>query len=121
RPAMSKRSASNGCPNTTLIVTFFRELFVARLALWLKELTSRYDFQFNRGMKKLGDAIRRLMEAKEITGIQLASDIGLTATSISRILNDASRPRQVTLTVLFQQIVDDLLLFSAHPTKGEAQ
>jgi transcriptional regulator with XRE-family HTH domain len=55
-------------------------------------------------MKKLGDAIRRLMEAKEITGVQLAADIGLTPTSVSRILNGASRPRQVTLSRLMKRL-----------------
>lgn len=57
-------------------------------------------------MKKLGDAIRRLMEAKEVTGVQLAADIGLTATSISRILNGASRPRQVTLSRLMKRLCE---------------
>jgi transcriptional regulator with XRE-family HTH domain len=57
-------------------------------------------------MKKLGDAIRRLMEAKEITGVQLAADIGLTATSVSRILNGASRPRQVTLSRLMKRLCE---------------
>lgn len=57
-------------------------------------------------MKKLGDAIRRLMEAKEVAGVQLAADIGLTATSISRILNGASRPRQVTLSRLMKRLCE---------------
>jgi len=57
-------------------------------------------------MKKLGEAIRRLMEAKEVTGVQLAADIGLTATSVSRILNGASRPRQVTLSRLMKRLCE---------------
>lgn len=57
-------------------------------------------------MKKLGDAIRRLMEAKEVTGVQLAADIGLTPASISRILNGASRPRQVTLSRLMKRLCE---------------
>lgn len=57
-------------------------------------------------MKKLGDAIRSLMETKDVTGVQLAADIGLTATSISRILNGASRPRQVTLSRLMKRLCD---------------
>jgi transcriptional regulator with XRE-family HTH domain len=57
-------------------------------------------------MKKLGDAIRHLMETKEVTGVQLSMDIGLTATSISRILNGASRPRQVTLSRLMKRLCE---------------
>lgn len=57
-------------------------------------------------MKRLGDAIRRLMEVKDVTGIQLAADIGVTPTSISRILNGQTRPRQVTLSRLMKRLCE---------------
>lgn len=57
-------------------------------------------------MKRLGNTIRRLMEAKGVTGVQLATDIGLTPASISRILNGASRPRQVTMTRLMKRLCE---------------
>lgn len=57
-------------------------------------------------MKRLGDAIRRLMDVKDVTGIQLAADIGVTPTSISRILNGQTRPRQVTLSRLMKRLCD---------------
>jgi hypothetical protein len=57
-------------------------------------------------VKKLGDAIRRLMEAKEVTGIQLTADIGLTATPASRILKGASCSRQVTFSHLMKRLCE---------------
>lgn len=38
------------------------------------------------------------MEAKEVSGFKLAESIGITLTSVSRILNGQSRLRQLTLT-----------------------
>lgn len=55
-------------------------------------------------MNTFGDALRKLMEAKEVTGLQLAADIGITPTSVSRILTGQSRPRQVTLTRIMKQV-----------------
>jgi len=49
-------------------------------------------------MNTFGDALRKLMDDKEVTGLQLAADIGITPTSVSRILTGKSRPRQVTFT-----------------------
>ncbi|KAF0094276.1 MAG: hypothetical protein E1N59_1992 [Puniceicoccaceae bacterium 5H] len=46
------------------------------------------------------------MEAKGVSGVQLAADIGLTATSVSRILNGASSPRQVTLSRLMKRLCE---------------
>lgn len=57
-------------------------------------------------MKMLGYAVRRLMDAKDVTGIQLAADIGLTPTSISRILNGQTRPRQVTLSRMMKRLCE---------------
>lgn len=57
-------------------------------------------------MKKLGDTIRGLMERRNVSGVQLASDTGLTPASISRILNGASRPRQVTLSRLMKRLCE---------------
>lgn len=53
-------------------------------------------------MNRFGDALRHLMETKGVTGVQLSADTGLTPTSISRILNGQSRPRQVTLSRLMK-------------------
>jgi transcriptional regulator with XRE-family HTH domain len=57
-------------------------------------------------MEKIGDVIRRLMEARKISGLQLASDIGITPTSISRILTGQSRPRQVTMSRLMKRLCE---------------
>ena len=55
-------------------------------------------------MNSFGDAVRQLMEGKKITGLKLAESIGITPTSVSRILTGQSRPRQVTLTRIMQQL-----------------
>ena len=48
----------------------------------------------------LGDALRTLMERRAVTGQTLAERIDVSPTSISRILNGVSRPRQGTLSKL---------------------
>jgi transcriptional regulator with XRE-family HTH domain len=53
---------------------------------------------------RLGDALRTLMERRDITGLSLAEKIGVSPTSISRILNGVSRPRQGTLTKLIEAL-----------------
>lgn len=55
-------------------------------------------------MKRFGDTLRHLMESKGVTGVQLSTETGLTTTSISRILNGQTRPRQVTLTRLMKHL-----------------
>lgn len=55
-------------------------------------------------MAKFGEVVRQLMERKGVTGVQLAQDIGITATSVSRLLNGASKPRQLTLTRIMQRL-----------------
>ena len=55
-------------------------------------------------MNSFGDAVRQLMEAKKVSGLKLAESIGITPTSVSRILTGQSRPRQVTLTRIMQQL-----------------
>ncbi len=55
-------------------------------------------------MADFGDAVRLLMERKGVTGVQLAQDIGITATSVSRLLNGASKPRQLTLTRIMERL-----------------
>ena len=55
-------------------------------------------------MNSFGDAVRQLMEAKKVSGLKLAESIGITPTSVSRILNGQSRPRQVTLTRMCQTL-----------------
>lgn len=55
-------------------------------------------------MNKLGDVIRLLMERREIAGNKLAKDIGISPTSISKILTGQSKPRQITLTRLIKRL-----------------
>ena len=52
----------------------------------------------------LGEIIRLLMGRRELTGVQLAAEIGLSATSVSRILTGHSKPKQVTLTRLMKRL-----------------
>jgi transcriptional regulator with XRE-family HTH domain len=42
------------------------------------------------------------MDRRNLTGIELAEKVGITPTSVSRILNGVSRPRQGTLTKLIE-------------------
>lgn len=53
---------------------------------------------------RLGDALRTLMDRREITGQTLADKIDVSPTSISRILNGVSRPRQGTLSKLLSAL-----------------
>lgn len=46
------------------------------------------------------------MELKGVTGVQLSAETGLTTTSISRLLNGQTRPRQVTLTRLMKYVCE---------------
>ena len=48
--------------------------------------------------------MRQLMEAKKVSGLKLAESIGITPTSVSRILNGQSRPRQNTFTRMCQTL-----------------
>lgn len=57
-------------------------------------------------MKKFGEALRHLMDLKGVTGVQLSAETGLTTTSISRLLNGQTRPRQVTLTRLMKYLCE---------------
>lgn len=50
----------------------------------------------------LGDFLRLLMERRDLTGLVLAERVGISPTSVSRILNGATRPRQGTLTKLIE-------------------
>lgn len=61
-------------------------------------------FIYNHNMSRFGDTLRQLMEAKNVSGVQLAEDIGITPTSVSRILNGQSRPRQVTLSRIMARL-----------------
>ena len=58
-------------------------------------------------MKPFGDAVRQLMEAKKVSGLKLAESIEITPTSVSRILNGQSRPRQLTLTRIMKKLCDN--------------
>ena len=44
------------------------------------------------------------MSRRKLTGAQLAEDIGLSATSVSRIITGHSKPKQVTLTRLMKRL-----------------
>ena len=44
------------------------------------------------------------MESKKVSGLKLAEDIGISPTSVSRILNGQSRPRQVTLSRIMKAL-----------------
>lgn len=57
-------------------------------------------------MKRFGGALRQLMELKAVTGVHLSAKTGLTTTSISRLLNGQTRPRQVTLTRLMKTLCE---------------
>jgi transcriptional regulator with XRE-family HTH domain len=52
----------------------------------------------------LGETIRILMGRRKLTGAKLAEDIGLSATSVSRIITGHSKPKQVTLTRLMKRL-----------------
>lgn len=58
-------------------------------------------------MNFFGDALRQLMDAKDVSGLKLAEDIGITPTSVSRILNGQSRPRQVTFTRILKRLCEN--------------
>lgn len=58
-------------------------------------------------MNSFGDALRALMESKKVSGLKLAEDIGISPTSVSRILNGQSRPRQVTLSRITKALCQD--------------
>lgn len=61
------------------------------------------------------------MERRELTGSQLAEDIGLSAASVSRIVTGQSRPRQVTLSRLMKRLCtskeEEQLLIAAYESK----
>lgn len=50
--------------------------------------------------------IRILMGRRQLTGSRLAEDIGLSATSVSRIVTGHSKPKQVTLTRLMKRLCE---------------
>ena len=55
-------------------------------------------------MNPLGESIRVLMNRRALNGAQLAQEIGLSQTSVSRILTGHSKPKQVTLTRLMKRL-----------------
>ena len=62
------------------------------------------------------------MERRELTGSQLAEDIGLSAASVSRIVTGQSRPRQVTLSRLMKRLCaskeEQQMLIAAYESKN---
>lgn len=75
-------------------------------------------------MADFGDVVRQLMDSKGVTGVRLAQDIGITATSVSRMLNGVSKPRQLTLTRIIQRLCatpqEEQLILSAFAGTKEA-
>ena len=65
----------------------------------------------------LGDAIRSLLKTRGLKAFQLGEQIGLSPTSVSKIMNGATRPRQNTFSrmcaVLCENKEDEQLLVSA--------
>ena len=57
-------------------------------------------------MSLFGNSLRELMDAKDVSGLKLAEDIGITPTSVSRILTGQSRPRQVTFTRILKRLCE---------------
>ena len=55
-------------------------------------------------MNALSETIRILLGHRQLTGAQLAEDIGLSATSVGRIVTGHSKPKQVTLTRLMKRL-----------------
>lgn len=55
-------------------------------------------------MNALGDSIRLLMARRQLNGVQLAEDIGISETALSRIVQGHSKPKQVTLTRLMKRL-----------------
>jgi len=52
----------------------------------------------------LGETIRILIRRRKLSGAKLAKEIGLSATSVSRIITGHSKPKQVTLTRLMKRL-----------------
>jgi DNA-binding Xre family transcriptional regulator len=52
----------------------------------------------------LGDSIRLLMARRQLNGVQLSEDIGISETALSRIVQGHSKPKQVTLTRLMKRL-----------------
>lgn len=65
------------------------------------------------------------MDRHKMTGVRLAEEIGLSATSVSQILTGKTRPRQVTLSrmmrVLCQNNKDEQALLSAYESPGKTK
>lgn len=57
-------------------------------------------------MAKLGEVLKALMDRKKLTGNQLAEAIGISPTSVSKIMTGQSKPRQLTLTQIIKRLCD---------------
>jgi len=58
----------------------------------------------DQGVIALSEAIRIPMGRRELTGTRLATEIGLSATSVHRIITGHSKPKQVTFTRLMKRL-----------------
>ena len=54
----------------------------------------------------LGDTIRSLLKKREMKAFELGEKIGLSPTSISKIMNGATRPRQNNFTRMCQELCE---------------
>jgi transcriptional regulator with XRE-family HTH domain len=59
-------------------------------------------------MNNFGDVVRQLMERRGLTGNRLSADIGISPTSVSKIVTGASKPKQVTLSRLMKRLCTNL-------------
>ena len=55
-------------------------------------------------MVSFGEVVRVLMARRGTNGKQLAADIGISPTSVSKIVTGQSKPRQITLTRLMKRL-----------------
>lgn len=58
-------------------------------------------------MLSFGNTLRSFMERKRVTGQTLAGLIGISATSVSKILHGHSKPRQATLSAIMKALCDN--------------
>lgn len=76
-------------------------------------------------MNRLSETLRDLMDRQKLTGVKLAEEIGLSATSVSQILTGKTKPRQVTLSRMMKRLCenskDEQALLSAYETIRSAR
>lgn len=75
---------------------------------------------------KLGETIRELMRRRRLTGVDLAPQIDISATALSQILNDVSKPRQSTFAKLLNRLTTNeeerqmlIVAYTGDPNAGD--